>query len=41
MSEGRLADRAYSSIFELINADNLARGDRLPAEAKLAQDFGI
>jgi DNA-binding FadR family transcriptional regulator len=41
MSEGRLADRAYSSIVELINADNLAPGDRLPAEAKLAQDLGI
>ncbi|HVI98764.1 MAG TPA: FadR/GntR family transcriptional regulator [Sphingomonas sp.] len=41
MSEGRLADRAYSSIVELINADSLAPGDRLPAEAKLAQDLGI
>ena len=38
MSEGRLADRAYSSIVELINADNLAPGDRLPAEAKLARE---
>jgi len=41
MSEGRLADRAYSNIVELINAQNLIVGDRLPAEGKLATDFGI
>jgi DNA-binding FadR family transcriptional regulator len=41
MSEGRLADRAYSNIVELINAQNLIVGDRLPAEGKLAADFGM
>ena len=41
MSEGRLADRAYSNIVELINAQNLVVGDRLPAEGKLATDFGM
>jgi DNA-binding FadR family transcriptional regulator len=41
MHEGRLADRAYSNIVELINAHNLATGDRLPAEGKLALDFGM
>jgi len=41
MSEGRLADRAYSNIVELINAQNLVAGDRLPAEGKLATDFGM
>ena len=41
MSEGRLADRAYSNIVELINAHRLAAGDRLPAEGKLAADFGM
>ncbi|MGN6374002.1 MAG: FadR/GntR family transcriptional regulator [Sphingomonas sp.] len=41
MSEGRLADRAYSNIVELINARKLTAGDRLPAEGKLATDFGM
>ncbi|MGN6270974.1 MAG: FadR/GntR family transcriptional regulator [Sphingomonas sp.] len=41
MSEGRLADRAYSNIVELINTQNLIVGDRLPAEGKLAADFGM
>jgi len=41
MNEGRLADRAYSNIVELINAHNLTAGDRLPAEGKLAIDFGM
>lgn len=41
MSEGRLADRAYSNIVELINAQNLVVGDRLPAEGRLATDFGM
>jgi|SRR5690242_208895 len=41
MNEGRLADRAYSNIVELINAHRLVAGDRLPAEGKLAADFGM
>lgn len=38
---GRLADRAYSRIVEIIQADNLDVGDRLPSEAQLAAAFGI
>lgn len=41
MSEGRLADRAYTGIVEMINADGLQAGDRLPSEARLAEVFGI
>ena len=41
MSEGRLADRAYSGIVAMINADGLAVGDRLPSEARLAERFGM
>ena len=41
MSEGRLADRAYTGIVEMINADGLAIGDRLPSEARLAEIFGM
>lgn len=41
MTEGRLADRAYTGIVEMINADGLAVGDRLPSEARLAEIFGI
>jgi DNA-binding transcriptional MocR family regulator len=41
MSEGRLADRAYTGIVEMINADGLAVGDRLPSEARLAEIFGM
>lgn len=41
MSEGRLADRAYTGIVEIINADGLAVGDRLPSEARLAEMFGM
>jgi GntR family transcriptional repressor for pyruvate dehydrogenase complex len=41
MSEGRLADRAYTGIVEMINADGLAVGDRLPSEARLAEMFGM
>jgi GntR family transcriptional regulator, transcriptional repressor for pyruvate dehydrogenase complex len=41
MSEGRLADRAYTRIVEIINAQQLEPGDRLPAEAQLAQTFGM
>jgi DNA-binding FadR family transcriptional regulator len=39
--EGRLADRAYTSIVELIDADKLEAGDRLPSEARLAMMFGM
>jgi len=41
MSEGRLADRAYTGIVEMINADGLEVGDRLPSEARLAEIFGM
>lgn len=41
MSEIRLADRAYSNIVEIINTDGLQNGDRLPAESRLAEMFGM
>ena len=37
MNEGRLADRAYTGIVEMINSDGLEVGDRLPSEARLAE----
>jgi DNA-binding FadR family transcriptional regulator len=40
-SGGRLADRAYSRIVEIIETDNLDVGDRLPSEAQLAATFGM
>jgi DNA-binding FadR family transcriptional regulator len=39
--EGRLADRAYSRIVEIINDDDLRVGDRLPSESRLAETFGM
>ncbi|MCD2324666.1 FCD domain-containing protein [Sphingomonas sp. IC-56] len=41
MSEGRLADRAYAAIVQIINDEGLVSGDRLPSEARLAQMFGM
>ena len=41
MSQARLADRAYTGIVELITEDGLRVGDRLPAEARLAEIFGM
>ena len=41
MPEERLADRAYTAIVEIINQDDLAVGDRLPSEARLAELFGM
>ncbi|WP_042466588.1 FadR/GntR family transcriptional regulator, partial [Sphingomonas sp. FUKUSWIS1] len=41
MSEGRLADRAYTAIVRIITDEELAIGDRLPSEAKLAAMFGM
>lgn len=41
MSEARLADRAYSGIVQMIRADGLAVGDRLPSESRLSEIFGI
>lgn len=41
MSEGRLADRAYTGIVELINREGLEAGDRLPSEARLTEMFGM
>lgn len=40
-NEGRLADRAYAGIVEIINRDTLQVGDRLPSEARLAEIFGM
>jgi DNA-binding FadR family transcriptional regulator len=40
-NEGRLADRAYAGIVEIINRDGLQVGDRLPSEAGLAEIFGM
>src|SRR6185369_12614222 len=39
--EGRLADRAYAGIVEIINRDGLQVGDRLPSEARLAEIFSM
>jgi GntR family transcriptional regulator, transcriptional repressor for pyruvate dehydrogenase complex len=41
MGDGRLADRAYSGIVELINERELGVGDRLPSESRLAEMFGM
>ncbi|MBO9707320.1 MAG: FadR family transcriptional regulator [Caulobacter sp.] len=41
MNEGRLADKAYAGIVEMINADGLMVGDRLPSESRLAELFGM
>lgn len=41
MSEGRLADRAYSGIVEIITSRQLHVGDRLPSEIRLAEMFGM
>jgi GntR family transcriptional repressor for pyruvate dehydrogenase complex len=41
MNEVRLADRAYTGIVEIINADQLEVGDRLPSEGRLATMFGM
>ncbi|MBO9499557.1 MAG: FadR family transcriptional regulator [Novosphingobium sp.] len=41
MSEARLADRAYSGIVQMIRADGLTVGDRLPSESRLGEIFGI
>jgi GntR family transcriptional regulator, transcriptional repressor for pyruvate dehydrogenase complex len=41
MSEGRLADRAYTGIVQIINDERLEAGDRLPSESRLAELFGI
>lgn len=41
MTEQRQADRAYAGIVELINADRLEIGNRLPSEARLAEMFGM
>jgi GntR family transcriptional repressor for pyruvate dehydrogenase complex len=41
VQEGRLADRAYTAIVQIINDDELMVGDRLPSEAGLAEMFGM
>jgi GntR family transcriptional repressor for pyruvate dehydrogenase complex len=41
MNEQRLADRAYTEIVGIINAEQLEVGDRLPSEARLGEMFGM
>jgi DNA-binding FadR family transcriptional regulator len=41
MSQERLTDRAYTGIVEIINGEDLHVGDRLPAESRLAEMFGV
>lgn len=41
MAEERLADRAYAGIVEFIKAEELQIGERLPAESRLAEMFGM
>ena len=41
MSGIRLADQAYSKIVEIIRAQNLSIGDRLPSEVHVAEMFGM
>lgn len=41
MGHERLTDRAYTGIVEIINRDDLHVGDRLPAESRLAEMFGM
>jgi DNA-binding FadR family transcriptional regulator len=41
LGQERLTDRAYTAIVEIINADDLNVGDRLPSEARLAEMFGM
>lgn len=41
MGQERLTDRAYAGIVEIIDADRLQTGDRLPSEARLADMFGV
>ncbi|UAK26490.1 FadR/GntR family transcriptional regulator [Sphingomonas nostoxanthinifaciens] len=41
MREGRLADRAYTGIVEIIDVEDLQSGDRLPSESALAEMFGM
>ena len=41
MSEIRLADRAHTSIVQLINTDGLEVGHRLPSETHLAEIIGV
>lgn len=41
MRDGRLADRAYTRIVEIIDAQDLEIGSRLPSETALAKTFGM
>lgn len=41
MSQPRLSDHAYAEIVALIEAEDLQIGDRLPAEARLAEMIGV
>ncbi|MDP1027325.1 FadR/GntR family transcriptional regulator [Sphingomonas sp. KR1UV-12] len=41
MAQERLADRAYTGIVDMINGDDMAVGDRLPSESRLAVRFGM
>lgn len=41
MNQARLSDHAYAGIVELITADDLEIGARLPSESRLAEMFGV
>lgn len=41
VTDGRLADRAYTGIVQIINDEQLQNGDRLPSESRLAEMFGM
>lgn len=41
MNQARLSDHAYAGIVELITADDLDVGARLPSESRLAEMFGV
>jgi DNA-binding FadR family transcriptional regulator len=41
MSQARLSDHVYAQIVDIIKSDDLEVGARLPAEARLAEMFGV
>jgi GntR family transcriptional repressor for pyruvate dehydrogenase complex len=41
MSQVRLSDHAYAGIVEIIKAEDLEVGERLPSESRLAEMFGV
>ncbi len=41
MTQARLSDHAYAGIVEIIKAEGLEVGERLPSESRLAEMFGV